>query len=152
MFDSMFHMKRFTSETQKIGQMGEKIAVEFLQKQAFSIIERNYTKKIGEIDIVATKNQIIHFIEVKAIVKRTNNVSRPRSANEAGETYKNNENYNPFENVTPNKLRKFSRTIEWYLSEKRVSRETKWQIDVIAVILDQENRSAKVEVLWNVIA
>ena len=51
--------KVFTSETQKIGEIGENIAVKFLVKHDFSILDRNYTKKWGEIDIVAEKDSKI---------------------------------------------------------------------------------------------
>jgi len=44
--------KIFTSEKQKIGELGENIAVGFLMKRDFSVLERNYTKKWGEIDIL----------------------------------------------------------------------------------------------------
>lgn len=142
-------MKQFTSETQKTGLLGEKIAVDFLINKGFSVIDRNYTKKIGEIDIIVKKDKVIHFVEVKTIVKRIHQVSRVTNKDVSRETL---DIYNPFQNITPHKLRKFSRTIEWYLAEKHVSRETFWQIDAVAVILDYETRKAKVEVLWNVIA
>ena len=149
-------MKRFTSQTQQIGEIGEHIACKYLIKQGFQVLERNYTKKIGEIDIVCTKDSVIHFVEVKSIVTRVtglnqSNVSRRRSADEAGETSKNVELYNPFENITRHKLRKLWRTIEWYLAERRVSRETRWQIDAIAVVLNYNTRIANVNVLWNVV-
>ena len=62
-------MKKFTSKNQQIGQVGEDLAVKFLVKQGFSLLQRNYTLKIGEIDIVATKAQKLHFIEVKTLQK-----------------------------------------------------------------------------------
>ncbi len=130
-------MKRFTSKTQQTGELGENIAVKFLKDKGFLILERNYTKKIGEIDIVAQKKGMIHFVEVKTLyeygVSRENNV-------------------NPFENVTPFKMRKLSRTIAWYLAQMKVPRETMWSIDVIAVVIHRETRHAKIEVLWNVVA
>lgn len=142
-----FHMKQFTSKTQQLGLLGENIAVGFLESKGFKILERNYTKKIGEIDIIAIKNQKLHFIEVKTI---RNNVSHETSFkkhnNVSRETY---QVYNPFQNVSSFKMRKMKRTIQWYLVEKHVSRETLIQIDVIAVIIDEVKRSAKLEVLWN---
>lgn len=142
-------MKRFTSENQRIGGLGEQIACKYLIKQGFSIIERNYTKKIGEVDIVCRKDSAIHFVEVKTIVTRVTQVKR---SNVSRETLKNDQIYNPFENITKHKLRKFSRTIEWYLVEKGVSRETRWQIDAVAVVLNFNTQIANVNVLWNVVA
>lgn len=127
-------MKHFTSRTQKIGLAGEDIAATYLKHAGFTIIERNYTKKIGEIDIIAQKNGVLHFVEVKSIV-----------SHETAETY------NPFENITRSKFKKLGRTIEWYLAERKVSCETPWQIDAIAVIINAETKSAKVEVMWNAI-
>jgi len=57
--------KVFTSESQKTGEIGENIAVKFLVKHGFSILGRNYTKKWGEIDIIAEKKGKIYFVEVK---------------------------------------------------------------------------------------
>ena len=54
--------KVFTSETKKTGEIGENIAVKFLVKQSFSILERNYTKKWGEIDIIAKKDKKLYFL------------------------------------------------------------------------------------------
>jgi putative endonuclease len=140
-FARLDHMKKFTSQTQKFGRLGEQIACDYLKNKGFTVIEQNYTKKIGELDIIASKNSILHFVEVKTLVKdRLEGVSR--------DTY---EKYSPFENVSKSKMRKFSRTCEWYIQERHVSHETKWQIDVIAVTVTRETRSAKVEVMWNVI-
>lgn len=50
----------------KIGQIGEEIAVKYLKKENYYIIERNYKNKFGEIDIIAAKNNYTIFIEVKS--------------------------------------------------------------------------------------
>ena len=63
--------KVFTSDTQKTGEIGENIAVKFLVKQGFSILDRNYTKKWGELDIVAKKDNKLYFIEVKSVSRET---------------------------------------------------------------------------------
>ena len=77
-------MKRFTSKTQKIGEIGEKIAEMFLVKHGFTVIDRNFTHKLGEIDIIAKKNSKIFFFEVKTIVDTSEAVEVTR------ETYINN--------------------------------------------------------------
>ena len=139
-------MKHFTSVTQKRGQLGERIAANFLLDKGFIIIETNYTKRIGEIDIVAVKQDILHFVEVKTII---NDVSRGTLKEKLINVPR--ETYSPFQNVSKMKLHKFGRTCELYLLERNVSRDTSWQIDVIAVIVSRETRSAKIEVLWNVV-
>jgi len=53
----------------ELGAKGEIVADRFLQTLGFTVLERNYTCPIGEIDIVAKKDEIWHFIEVKS---RTN--------------------------------------------------------------------------------
>ena len=64
-------MKVFTSETQKIGEIGEEIACKYLINKGFTVIERNFTRKAGEIDIVAKKGNEIHFFEVKSVSRET---------------------------------------------------------------------------------
>lgn len=48
-----------------LGRTGEKIAIEFLKKRGYNIIEKNYKTRIGEIDIIATDKDAIVFVEVK---------------------------------------------------------------------------------------
>jgi putative endonuclease len=134
-------MKQFTSKTQKIGEFGEKLALKFLISKGFSLIERNYTKKIGEIDLVVQKGGVIHFVEVKTLVYAVSHETKDVSR----------ETYNIFDNFSHHKLRKLSKTVAWYLAERHVSRETLWVIDVVGVSIFENQRRAKVDVLWNVI-
>lgn len=48
-----------------IGAWGEDRAAAYLEKEGYSIVERNYRCKFGEIDIIASKSGTIHFVEVK---------------------------------------------------------------------------------------
>ena len=139
-------MKHFTSVTQKKGELGERVAQRFLVDKGFRIIECNYTKKIGEIDIVAIKKGIIHFVEVKTLIIG----SVPRETLTTHVSWPND--YSPFQNIGKAKMKKFSRVCALYLMEKRVSHETRWVMDAIAVIVSRETRVARVEVLWNIFA
>ncbi|WP_416346565.1 YraN family protein [Campylobacter upsaliensis] len=47
------------------GILGENRACAFLKKHRFEILERNFHSKFGEIDIIAKKDEILHFVEVK---------------------------------------------------------------------------------------
>ncbi len=48
-----------------VGQQGEDLVAHTLLKQGFVIVERNYRKQYGEIDIIARKKNLILFVEVK---------------------------------------------------------------------------------------
>lgn len=54
------------SEKRKIGDLGEEIVANFLIKNGYEILDRNYLKPYGEVDIIAFKNNIVCFVEVKA--------------------------------------------------------------------------------------
>lgn len=121
-----------------LGILGEDLACRFLMKQGFSIIQRNYWKKWGEIDIIAHKEGKTHFIEVKS-------VTRPHVGDVAHET-----GYRPEENVHFSKIRRLSRTIQSYIAEKDIE-EGGWQFDIAAVYIDQGSKQAKVIIHDNII-
>lgn len=115
----------------------------FLMKQGFRIIGRNYWKPWGEIDIVARKDGTLRFIEVKAskVTHETgNNVSRETNIGVS----------RPEEHVTNEKLARLSRAIQTYLAERGVSPETPYQIDVVSVVLNLKDKTAKVDFIENV--
>ena len=58
----------------RTGAVGEDIACTFLQRKGFKIIEKNYRKPWGEIDIIAEKNGEVRFMEVKGCLRRSGNV------------------------------------------------------------------------------
>ena len=139
--------KIFTSETQKIGEIGENIAVKFLVKHGFSIIDRNYTKKWGEIDIVAEKENKLYFIEVKSVSRETLNTFIPKSYNDSDERYE----HRPEDNMHPWKLKRLSRTIQTYLLSKNIDEGKEWQVDLLVVYLCQKEKKAKVKVVSDII-
>lgn len=131
------------TEKRKFGNLGEDLACRFLMKQSFNIVERNYLKKCGEIDIITKKDNIIHFIEVKSVSWETiSNVSH--------ET-RDIDTYRPEDNIHQWKLERLSKTIQLYLLERNVSPETDWQFDVVTVYIDKINRVSKVKILENVV-
>jgi putative endonuclease len=52
----------------ELGRKGEERAVDFLKKNGYRIIQRNYKNKLGEIDIIAKDKDTLCFIEVKTRV------------------------------------------------------------------------------------
>ncbi len=76
----------------KKGHLAEDIVIKYLIKLDFLILTRNYYTRYGEIDIVAKKNNILHFIEVKS-----------------------GKYFNPAENLTDKKLEKLTKAILIYL-------------------------------------
>ena len=135
-------MKNIT-EKRKTGNLGEDIACRFLMKQGFNVIERNYLKKCGEIDIIAKSKNKLHFVEVKAVSCET-------IPNVSDETSKDGE-FRPEDNVHPWKLQRLAKTVQIYLTEKDVPHETNWQFDVITVYIDKKRLVSKVFILENVV-
>lgn len=120
----------------KTGEEGEKIAVKHFVKQGFKILDKNYRKKWGEIDIIAKKSNILHFIEVKTVSYETDF-----------------DNYLPEENIRQFKKDRLKRAIKTYLAEKFVSYETlpEFQIDVAAVYLNPQTGESKIRIVEDVI-
>ena len=133
--------KKFTSKSQKTGEMGENIAVRFLVKQGFTILDRNYTKKWGELDIVAQKDNKLHFVEVKS-------VSRETLTNVTPETL---DQYHPEDNMHPWKLKRLARTIQTYLLSQKVLEEKEWQVDLVVVFLALKDKKARVKMVSDII-
>lgn len=121
----------------KTGDLGEDLACQFLVKRGYQILERNYLRKWGEIDIVAKKGEVIHFVEVKSVSRVT------LSKNVSDETP-----YRPEENMHPGKIRKLMRTIETYMLHRKL--DCQFQLDLVTVRMDMHTRKARVELLERV--
>ncbi len=66
------------TENRRRGNIGENFAVEYLQNEGYTILERNFATKLGEIDIIAQKDKYIAFVEVKS--RAENCMYPPREA------------------------------------------------------------------------
>jgi putative endonuclease len=128
------------TEKRKLGDTGENIACDYLARHGFEVIERNYLRKWGEIDIIARKKGIMRFIEVKSVSCRTL----------PGDVIHVTSDYRPEDNVHPQKLRRLARAIQTYILEKRLD-HMDWQLDLITVKIHMESRKARVEMLENII-
>ncbi len=128
------------TEKQKIGQIGEDAACEYLEKNGYRVIERNYLKKWGEIDIIAKIGRKIHFVEVKSVSRTIEDV-----------THVTKDSYNPEDNMHPWKLQRLGRAVQSYLLDRNVTEETEWQFDLVTVFIDMDKRLSKVEIMEDIV-
>lgn len=127
-------------EKNQIGAYGEKIASKYLEKLGFTVMETNYLKKWGEIDIVARGTDKIRFIEVKTVSYETK--QDLRTAISRG-------TWRPEENVHRAKMQRLHRAIESWITENRYQGE--WEVDVVSVRVVPRERYATVKYIQNVI-
>jgi putative endonuclease len=95
-----------------LGGLGEDMAVDFLEKRGYTILDRNYRCRSGEIDIIARKKKLICFIEVKT--RRTRAFGAPQEA------------------VTPRKQHTIGRVALDFLQRHRIENHPA-RFDVVAV-------------------
>ena len=92
------------------GDFAEKKAISFLEDLGFRIIEKNfYAKKLGEIDIIAVKDNIYHFCEVKSATDYETAIN----------------------NITKSKLSKIKRSVDYYIQTKKL--DVSYCIDAIII-------------------
>lgn len=85
--------------TKAKGNLAEDRGCEYLRERGFRILERNVYNRFGEIDIIALKDNVLHFVEVKSALSYEQAVN----------------------NLSPSKLQKLNRTIQSYLQKKKFS-------------------------------
>ncbi len=109
--------------------LGEDLATEYLQKKGYRIIERNFRQRYGEIDIIAIKDEVLVFIEVK--------------------TRKSERFGTPLEAITPWKLRELTSTAQFYtMLHPKLPKSLR--IDAISVILNNDNKISTIEHVENI--
>lgn len=124
--------------TKDIGNLGELVAAEYLRRHNFTVIDRNVVRKTGELDLVAQKGEVLHFIEVKSVLRR-----------EFPEKDSSRDSYDPSSNLHPKKIQKVARTAQWYVAEK--DWEGEWQVDGVLVWLRERDGMAQVEYLPQIV-
>lgn len=115
-------------KTKFLGDFGEKTATKYLRKNRYKILERNFETKYGEIDIIAEKDDVICFIEVKT--RRNNKYGEARDA------------------VNIFKQRKIISVAKYYMMNKNCDKNCRF--DVIEVYLSESNKKiVKIEHIEN---
>lgn len=100
--------------TRKIGGINEEISLKYLQDNDYKILKHNYRCKVGEIDIIAVKENILRFIEVK---------------------YRENDLYgNPLEAINKTKQNRIIKASAWFLNENIQYQNMQCSYDVIAIL------------------
>jgi len=94
--------------SREIGNIAEDKAVEFLISKNYKIIDRNFYSKFGEIDIIAKKDDVYHFVEVKS-----------------------GKNFHSIYNITPTKMKRIIKSINVYIKKYKV--KNPYQIDAITI-------------------
>lgn len=123
------------TDKRKIGDSGENAVADHLASIGHLIVDRNYLKPWGELDIVSKYGNRIHFIEVKTVTRVTE---------QSG-------GYEAFENIHTWKRKRLSRIIQTYLLDKRIGEGIEWQIDAYSVTLDSQGKVVTIECLEDII-
>jgi putative endonuclease len=117
-----------SNTTADTGRLGEALALEFLVGQRYGIVQTNYRKPYGEIDIIAQDEATLVFVEVK---------TRHSTVFGSG-----------FDAVDIRKQRQISRVAQEYLQSHRLD-DMPARFDVIAVRLDRAKGSATIDHIKN---
>jgi len=105
-----------------IGSKGEKLAAEFLVLHNYEIIATNFFSPYGEIDIIALKDEILVFIEVKT---RSSNLDSALNS------------------ISISKRKKISRTAALFLAKNQEYEDMFTRFDVIAILLNKDHTFLK---------
>lgn len=110
---------KILTPTRRIGNLGEREAVKFLRRNGYKILEKNYVAQGAEIDIIARKNNVTAFVEVKT--RNINNLGGKESR--------------PGASVTPEKQRKIIKAAGYYIGHN--PQKTRLRLDVIEVYIEE---------------
>jgi len=115
----------------EVGDLGEKLAKDFLKKKGFHICETNFRCTRGEIDIVARKKEFLVFVEVRT--KTTSDFGSPE------------------ESLTHMKKEKLTASALTYINTHR-NLPSSWRIDFVAVDLDSKGKASRIELFENAVS
>ena len=99
------------------GTTEEQLAADFYEAQGYTVLQKNYRRKTGEIDLIVRSEKILVFCEVK---------------------YRKTLKYgDPAEAVTAEKQARIYRTAQWYLKENRIPLNAPMRFDVVSITGNQ---------------
>lgn len=111
------------------GNKGEDLACQYLQKQGYKILKRNYRIRGGEIDIVAKDKDYLVFVEVKT-----------RYSHEYGL---------PVESITPWKIKYLLKTAQFYLQKINWG-DKPYRLDIVSIDFADFKENPKIELIKNI--
>ncbi len=101
-------------DKKEFGKKGEEKGVEFLKKKGYEIIDRNYLKRTGEIDIIAFDPKYKEYVFVEVKTRKNSNFGYPE------------------EFVDDEKMEKITETAENWLTDNNI-KNPEWRIDIISI-------------------
>ena len=125
-------------DSKKLGFLGEGIAEKYLKDKRYKILDKNFSvrQKLGpqkaEIDIIAKEKDIVSFIEVKTL------------------SNKQSQFFLPEDKVNFLKQRKIAKAAEIWLMKNKMPLDSKWQIDVISIIVDKDKKLCQLKHFKNI--
>ncbi len=117
--------------TSELGFFAEHYATEYLKSKKYKILGHNYRKPWGEIDVIAEKEEIVIFVEVKA-------------------SKKDIPGFEPELRVNADKRHRMARIARTYLSDYHYPADQPWQMDVVSVSFVKERGVAKIRHYKNI--
>jgi putative endonuclease len=121
----MFFM---TSYNKAIGDLGEELAVKYLEESGYKINHKNFRCRCGEIDIIGTNDNIIAFIEVKTRYCYTYG--------------------SPMEAINYMKIQKIQKTAQFYILKNKLFYHN-FRFDIIEILLSKTNDKISINLVKN---
>lgn len=105
-----------------LGKVGENLALDFLKSHNFSILEKNFRSKFGEIDIIAEKNHCLYFTEVK--------------------TRSNLNHGQPYEAINKRKIYHIKKAAQFYLLKNNYA-DYRLKVGVFSIVIENGKTEIK---------
>ena len=123
-------MPRDRARVRRFGDFGERVAASFLESKGYTILERNWSVREGEIDLIASKPDELIYVEVRS--RRRNQMATPE------------------ESINPRKAARV-RTAALAYSAEHPDAPGNQRIDAVVIELDAKGRVMRVEQIENAI-